>query len=68
MRRRQMGLRDAVPGISIQRGDAERLYNRRLQRCWPPFQWSGEAPRQHFVQNSPSAALLICAIHASQDL
>ena len=31
--RRQMGLRDAVSGISIQRGDAERFCNRRSQRC-----------------------------------
>jgi hypothetical protein len=31
--KRQMGLRDAVSGISIQRGDAERFCNRRSQRC-----------------------------------
>ena len=31
--RRQMGLRDAVSGISIQRGDAERFCNRKSQRC-----------------------------------
>ena len=31
--KRQMGLRDAVSGVSIQRGDAERFCNRRAQRC-----------------------------------
>jgi len=31
--KRQMGLRDSVSGIAIQRGDAERFCNRRSQRC-----------------------------------
>lgn len=31
--KRQMGLRDAVSGIAIQRGDAERFCNRKSQRC-----------------------------------
>ena len=31
--KRQMGLRDPVSGVTIQRGDAERFCNRRSQRC-----------------------------------
>jgi hypothetical protein len=31
--KRQMGLRDAVSGITIQRGDAERFCDKRSQRC-----------------------------------
>ena len=31
--KRQMGLRDSVSGVAIQRGDAERFCNRKSQRC-----------------------------------
>jgi hypothetical protein len=31
--KRQMGLRDPVSGVTIQRGDAERFCNRKSQRC-----------------------------------
>jgi hypothetical protein len=31
--KRQMSLRDAVSGVAIQRGDAERFCNRKSQRC-----------------------------------
>ena len=31
--KRQMSLRDAVSGVTIQRGDAERFCNRKSQRC-----------------------------------
>jgi hypothetical protein len=31
--KRQMGMRDAVSGVAIQRGDAERWCKKRTQRC-----------------------------------